>query len=181
MAFQPDVNQERGVWGLPPQDWKSRLPAVHSSNPFFFSNWARLGSSTCPLTSFFWLLIHVIYLKQTKVLQERILSKRKHRRVAELFLTHNKWGLNFLQNECSQNHLSPEKLRKMFTFQFCKFLNDEIGQKIVKCHTLSDTHYDWREIKPVSMKANFIQFWCVVFEFIVKNQFHNWTSELRCN
>ena len=30
------------LWGPPPQDWKSRLPAVHSSNPFFFSNWARL-------------------------------------------------------------------------------------------------------------------------------------------
>ena len=30
------------------------------------------------------------------------------------------------------------------------------------------------------MKANFINFWCVKSEFIVKNWFHNWTSELRC-
>ena len=28
------------------------------------------------------------------------------------------------------------------------------------------------------MKANFIQFWCVESEFIVKNWFHNWTSDL---
>ena len=36
-----------------------------------------------------------------------------------LFLSLNNWGLNFLQNECSQSsqiYLSPEKLRKMFTF-----------------------------------------------------------------
>ena len=50
--------------------------------------------------------------------------------VAELlFLSLNIWGLNFLQNECSQSsqiYLSPEKLRKMFTFQSCKFLNDKI-------------------------------------------------------
>ena len=30
------------------------------------------------------------------------------------------------------------------------------------------------------MKANFIQFWCEESEFIVKNWFHNWTSELGC-
>ena len=45
---------------------------------------------------------------------------------------------------------------------------------------LSKTHYDWRKIEPVSMKANFIQFWCVESESIVKNEFHNWTSELGC-
>ena len=30
------------------------------------------------------------------------------------------------------------------------------------------------------MQANFIHFWWVESEFIVKNQFHNWTSELGC-
>ena len=48
-----------------------------------------------------------------------------------LFLSLNNWGLNFLQNECSQSsqiYFSPEKLRKMFTFQSCKFLNDKIDQ-----------------------------------------------------
>ena len=53
--------------------------------------------------------------------------------VAELFLSLNNWGLNFLQNECSQSsqiYLSPEKLRKLFTFQSCKFLNDKIDQSI---------------------------------------------------
>ena len=37
------------------------------------------------------------------------------------FLSLNNWGLNFLQNECSQSsqiYLSPEKLRQMFTFSF---------------------------------------------------------------
>ena len=50
-----------------------------------------------------------------------------------LFLSLNNWGLKFLQNECSQSsriYLSPEKLRKMFTFQSCKFVNDKIGQNI---------------------------------------------------
>ena len=40
-------------------------------------------------------------------------------------------GPNFVQNESSQSsqiYLSPEKLRKMFTFQSCKFLNDKIDQ-----------------------------------------------------
>ena len=35
--------------------------------------------------------------------------------------------------------------------------------------TLSETHYDWRKIEPVTRKANLIQFWCVESEFIVKN------------
>ena len=30
------------------------------------------------------------------------------------------------------------------------------------------------------MKAIFIHFWCVESEFIIKNKFHNWTSELGC-
>ena len=30
------------------------------------------------------------------------------------------------------------------------------------------------------MKANFIHFWCVESEFVVKNWFHNWTPELVC-
>ena len=42
--------------------------------------------------------------------------------VAELlFLSLYNWGLNFLQNECSKSsqiYLSPEKQRKMFTFQY---------------------------------------------------------------
>ena len=40
------------------------------------------------------------------------------------------------------------------------------------------TQYDWRKIKPVRMKATIIHFWCLESEFIVKNEFHNWTSEL---
>ena len=56
--------------------------------------------------------------------------------VAELlFLSLNNSGLNFLQNECSWSskiYLSPERLRKMFTFQYCKFLNDKIDQN-TKC------------------------------------------------
>ena len=40
---------------------------------------------------------------------------------------------------------------------------------------LSETHYDWRKKEPVTMKANFIHFWYVESEFIIKNKFHNWT------
>ena len=35
----------------------------------------RLGSSTCALRGFFWLLSHVIYLKLTRELQECLLSQ----------------------------------------------------------------------------------------------------------
>ena len=48
-----------------------------------------------------------------------------------IFLSLNNSGLIFLQNECpqsSQIYLSPEKLRKLFTFQSCKFLNCKIDQ-----------------------------------------------------
>ena len=56
--------------------------------------------------------------------------------VAELFLSLNNWGLSFLQNKCSQFsqiYLSPEKLKKIFTLQSCKFLNDKIDQNINFC------------------------------------------------
>ena len=35
-------------------------------------------------------------------------------------------------------------------------------------HTLSETPCDWRKIEPVTMKGNFIHFWCVESEFMVK-------------
>ena len=35
-------------------------------------------------------------------------------------------------------------------------------------NALSETQYDWRKLEPVTMKANFIHFWCVESEFIVK-------------
>ena len=60
-------------------------------------------------------------------------SKAEWWKTELLFLSLNNWGLNFLQNECSQSsqiYISPEKLRKMFTFQSCKFLNDKIDQNI---------------------------------------------------
>ena len=37
-----------------------------------------------------------------------------------------------------------------------------------------------KKIEPVTIKANFIHFWSVESEFIVKNELHNWTSELGC-
>ena len=46
--------------------------------------------------------------------------------------------------------------------------------------TRSETLYHWRKIEPVTMKANFINFWCVESEFMIKNWFHNWTSVLGC-
>ena len=46
--------------------------------------------------------------------------------------------------------------------------------------TQSETLYHWRKIEPVTMKANFINFWCVESEFMIKNWFHNWTSVLGC-
>ena len=39
------------------------------------SQFHKSRSSTCPLTSFFWLLSHVIYLKLTRVLYECLLSQ----------------------------------------------------------------------------------------------------------
>ena len=82
---------------------------------------------------FLWLLSPVIYLKLTRVLYECLLSQAEWWVAELLFLSLNNWGLNFLQNKCSQSsqiYLSPEKLRKVFTFQSCKFLNDKIDQNI---------------------------------------------------
>jgi hypothetical protein len=54
--------------------------------------------------------------------------------VAELlFLSLINWGLNFLPNECSQSsqiYLAPERLRKKFVFQSCKFSINKIDQNI---------------------------------------------------
>ena len=77
-------------------------------------------SSTCPLTSLFWLLSHVIYLKKSFFFPKAVWW------VAELLFLSQQLRH---ENECSQSSqifLLPEKLRKMFTFQFCKFLNDKI-------------------------------------------------------
>jgi hypothetical protein len=67
--------------------------------------------------------------------------------VAELlFLSLNNWGLTFLQNECSQSsqiYLSPEKLRKKFTFQCCTFLNDKIDQNINFAKLSSAKYFFW--------------------------------------
>ena len=74
-------------------------------------------------------------------------------------LFHSK--LSILEHDCFTNHV--------------KTLNHKQWTQ-----TLSETQYDWWKIEPVTMKANFIHFWCVESESIVKNKFHNWTSELRC-
>ena len=45
------------------------------TTPHFYQEISdKYRSSTCPLTSFFWLLSHVIYLKLTKELKECLLS-----------------------------------------------------------------------------------------------------------
>ena len=54
-------------------------------------------SSTCPLTSFFWLLSHVIYLQLTRVLYECLLSQAEWWVAEILYLSLNNWALNFLQ------------------------------------------------------------------------------------
>ena len=46
--------------------------------------------------------------------------------------------------------------------------------------TLSEIHYERRKTEQVTLKANFIQFWSVESEFIIKNYFLAWTSELAC-
>ena len=110
---------------------KGGVCMLRSSPKTFLNSFVlnTLRSSTCPLTSFFWLLSHVIYLKLTKVLYECLLSQAESWAAELLFLSLNNWGLNFLQNKCSQSsqiYLSPEKLRKVFTFQSSKFLNDKL-------------------------------------------------------
>ena len=65
---------------LPPPPASPRSPrrstsaALDYQNAVRYLNWQKnppckitVGSSTCPLTSFFWLLSHVIYLKLTRV------------------------------------------------------------------------------------------------------------------
>ena len=54
--------------------------------------------------------------------------------VAELlFQSLNNWGLNFLQNECSQYsqiYLSPEKTEKNVYLSILQILNDKIDQNM---------------------------------------------------
>ena len=74
-----------------------------------------LGSSTCALTGFFWLLSHVIYLKLTKVFSfpNWVMSSKRS------FSVFQAWGLNFLKTkfcQSSQIYLSPEKTEKTVYF-----------------------------------------------------------------
>ena len=76
----------------------------------------------------FLLAVESQYLKLTKVLYECLLSQAEWWVAELLLLSLNNWGLTFLQNKCSQSseiYLSPEKLRKVFTFQSCKFLDHQ--------------------------------------------------------
>ena len=45
-------------------------------------------------------------------------------------------------------------------------------------HTLSVMHSESRKTEQVTMKANFIYFWSVESEFVIKNSIFPWTSEL---
>ena len=77
--------------------------------------------------------------------------------------------------------LSPElKNPPLIVIWWCRDTHKRTLFSAKESFTLSETQYDWRKIEPVTMKANFIHFWWVESEFIVKNQFHNWTSELGC-
>ena len=67
-----------------------------------------------------------------------------------------------------------------WTFTFFKSSTLHYASPKFLVVTLSETQYDWRKIKLVTLKANFIHFWCVESEFMIKNLFHNWTSELGC-
>ena len=89
------------------------------SNENYILQWKICGSlSENPIFSKSY---NLILLKKYKV-------KKDEWWVAELlFLSLNKWGLNLLQNEFSN---LQEKLRKMFTLQSCKFLNDKIDPNI---------------------------------------------------
>ena len=82
-------------------------------------NQCAFRSSTTPLTRFFWLLSHVIYL-----LYGCLLSQAEWWVAELLFLSLNNWGMNLLKNTCSQSsqiYILQKKLRKVFTFQSCKF------------------------------------------------------------
>ena len=72
--------------------------------------------------------------------------------VAELFFfclsTTEAWTFWKLNAQYSQIYLSPEKLRKVFTFQSCKFLNDKIDQDIDFSKLLS--------VKMCGITVNFI-------------------------
>ena len=55
------------------------IPYVYSGLQNTARGLKELGSSACPLTSFFWLLSHVIYLKLTRVFIIRVSSFPKLR------------------------------------------------------------------------------------------------------
>ena len=59
-------------------------------------------------------------------------------------------------------------------YVYYRFIFEQCG------FTLSKIHYERRKTEQVTLKANFIQFWSVESEFIIKNYFLAWTSELAC-
>ena len=77
-------------------------------------------SSTCPLTGFFWLLSHVIYLKLTRVLLDCLLSQAEWWVAELLFLSLNNWGLNF----CKMNALNSLRfISHQKNWEKCLFFN----------------------------------------------------------
>ena len=82
-----------------------------------FANNSTLRSSTCPLTGFFWLLSHMIYLKLTRVLKVCLLSQSQLR--TELSAKSI--------SQSSQIYLSPEKVRKCLLFNLPIKINQNIN------------------------------------------------------
>ena len=82
-----------------------------------------LRSSTCPLTGFFWLLSHVIYLKLRKVLYECLLS--------------HSWLMGRRSFSVSQQ-LKPEHSAKCYyssrNFDLCHFSSWKQGSVIIRRH-----------------------------------------------
>ena len=57
------------------EEWNNEEDFEDILSPSFESKGSNQESSTSPLTGFFWLLSHVIYLKLTKVSYECLLSQ----------------------------------------------------------------------------------------------------------
>ena len=103
----------------------SRVKRYDKYLSFNSSDSISLWASTCPLTGFFWLSSHVIYLKLTRVLSYSVFFPKQN------FLTTESWTFCKMNHNIDQN-FSFFRLAsaKDFFLYNCKFYHSKIARNV---------------------------------------------------
>ena len=103
-----------------------------------------------------YMIIYLLFSSSLVLVNTKIIGKRCFQ---PIFVNYRQYtNANYYQNSIVWNKWAICLLKRESQTKFAR-----------RTRTLSETQYDWRKIEPVTMKANFIHFWCVESEFIVKN------------